>query len=124
MRGLGWWPYKGRFLISRLGKHLSACRPVTAEADKKRAGHIGLLQPPHFFSPMNAMTLKSEKKSTVDAYTDEKPVEAETGSLSDTSADGRGVDEALRLVGKERTAQFSDEYNRRLRRKLVCGPAI
>lgn len=28
-------------------------------------------------------------------------------------------DEALKLVGRERTAQFSEEYNRRLRRKLV-----
>lgn len=29
-------------------------------------------------------------------------------------------DEALRLIGMERTAQFSEEYNRKLRRKLVC----
>ncbi|KAL1946559.1 hypothetical protein VTO73DRAFT_14663 [Trametes versicolor] len=29
-----------------------------------------------------------------------------------------GGDEALKLVGRERTAQFSEEYNRRLRRKL------
>ncbi|KAM5532434.1 hypothetical protein V8D89_013928 [Ganoderma adspersum] len=28
------------------------------------------------------------------------------------------ADEALRLVGKERTAQFSEEYNKKLRRKL------
>lgn len=28
-------------------------------------------------------------------------------------------DEALRLVGKERTQEFSEEYNKRLRRKLV-----
>ena len=28
-------------------------------------------------------------------------------------------DEALKLVGRERTAQFSEEYNRKLRRKLV-----
>ncbi len=32
------------------------------------------------------------------------------------STDG---DEALRLVGKERTAQFGEEYNGKLRRKLV-----
>ena len=30
------------------------------------------------------------------------------------------VDEALKLVGQERTAEFSEEYNRKLRRKLVC----
>lgn len=28
-------------------------------------------------------------------------------------------DEALQLVGRERTANFSEEYNKRLRRKLV-----
>jgi len=33
-----------------------------------------------------------------------------------SSVDG---DEALRLVGRERTAQFSEEYNKKLRRKLV-----
>lgn len=30
-------------------------------------------------------------------------------------------DEALKLVGRERTAQFSEEYNRGLRRKLVSA---
>ena len=29
-------------------------------------------------------------------------------------------DEALKLVGRERTAEFSAEYNKKLRRKLVC----
>lgn len=33
--------------------------------------------------------------------------------------DSEEGDEALKLVGKERTAQFSEEYNRKLRRKLV-----
>lgn len=36
-------------------------------------------------------------------------------SISD-SIDG---DEALKLVGKERSSHFSDEYNAKLRRKLV-----
>jgi MFS transporter, ACS family, allantoate permease len=30
-------------------------------------------------------------------------------------------DEALQLVGVERTTEFSEEYNRRLRRKLVSA---
>lgn len=29
-------------------------------------------------------------------------------------------DEALRLIGAERAVQFSEQYNLRLRRKLVC----
>ena len=37
---------------------------------------------------------------------------------SGTDANGRG-DEALKLVGRERTHTFSDEYNAKLRRKLV-----
>lgn len=47
---------------------------------------------------------------------DEKPaIDAETVSVTDSE----NGDEALELVGKERTQQFSEEYNRRLRRKLV-----
>jgi MFS transporter, ACS family, allantoate permease len=30
-------------------------------------------------------------------------------------------DEALRLIGVERTVEFSEEYNRKLRRKLVSS---
>ncbi|KAI9001174.1 MFS general substrate transporter [Trametes punicea] len=36
-------------------------------------------------------------------------------SVAESTADG---DEALKLVGRERVAQFSEEYNRKLRRKL------
>jgi hypothetical protein len=39
----------------------------------------------------------------------------------DVSFDSSEVDEALQLVGTRRTAQFSEEYNQRLRRKLVCA---
>ena len=53
--------------------------------------------------------------------------ENEKGSLAEVRDDKVGVDtinsvdgdEALRLVGSVRTAQFSEEYNRKLRRKLV-----
>ena len=37
----------------------------------------------------------------------------------DNVSDG---DEALELVGMQRSAQFSEEYNRKLRRKLVNAP--
>ena len=43
----------------------------------------------------------------------------EDGSTSIVSVDSREADEALELVGIRRTAVFSEEYNLRLRRKLV-----
>ncbi|KAJ3767127.1 MFS general substrate transporter [Lentinula raphanica] len=47
------------------------------------------------------------------------PVSVEQlGSVSIEDSDSANVDEALQLVGKEQTAQFSDEFNRKLRRKL------
>lgn len=66
------------------------------------------------------MSSKSSSKSvdvSVEAVAsaDEKHV---SGSI--TSQDHMDGDEALQLVGKERLTKFSDEYNRRLRRKLVC----
>ncbi|KAG6813482.1 hypothetical protein H0H92_010507 [Tricholoma furcatifolium] len=54
-----------------------------------------------------------EKLDTVhvkDTTADEKDVQ--------TSIDLRKADEALELIGVERVAQFSEEYNRKLRRKL------
>lgn len=38
---------------------------------------------------------------------------------TDSAPDRAGLDEALLLVGSTRTTQFSEEYNRRLRLKLV-----
>jgi ACS family allantoate permease-like MFS transporter len=51
-----------------------------------------------------------EKSSQLEAY-DEK-----LGLDSLNTSDG---DEALQLVGTQATAHFSEEYNRKLRRKLV-----
>ncbi len=48
---------------------------------------------------------------------DEKLENIETPS--DGSIDLRGGDEALKLVNAEEVTQFSEEYNLRLRRKLV-----
>ena len=59
-----------------------------------------------------------KRNSTEKALSQDDEKVAYDGSASSTdSADG---DEALQLVGKERTAEFSEEYNLRLRRKLVC----
>ncbi|KAI0028693.1 MFS general substrate transporter [Vararia minispora EC-137] len=63
------------------------------------------------------MSEEIEKKSVADARVDGKD-DTDSGSFGGTTVDDRAADEALRLVGKVRTAQFSDEYNRRLRRKL------
>jgi hypothetical protein len=55
---------------------------------------------------------ETEKRSLDAEARDEKV--ADTVTIN--SVEG---DEALRLVGTARTAQFSEEYNRKLRRKLV-----
>jgi len=47
---------------------------------------------------------------------DEKHLETVTVE----SIDSKDVDAALALVGQTRTMEFSEEYNLRLRRKLVC----
>lgn len=50
----------------------------------------------------------------------EKPPMSPEGSLDEKfSVDLSDGDEALRLIGVERTSQFSEEYNAKLRRKLV-----
>ncbi|RDB22485.1 hypothetical protein Hypma_010282 [Hypsizygus marmoreus] len=48
--------------------------------------------------------------SSIDGDVDEK--------IRESSVDLREGDEALRLIGAERTVQFDEEYNRKLRRKL------
>lgn len=65
----------------------------------------------------------TDEKEPVSPVLSETEKQAEVGvearSVSSSSdIDGRG-DEALKLVGRERTQRFSDEYNAKLRRKLV-----
>ena len=59
-----------------------------------------------------------EEKPSV-SPTDDVKEKFEDGSTSIASVDSREADEALELVGIRRTAVFSEEYNTRLRRKLV-----
>lgn len=61
--------------------------------------------------------IHSDEKKTLPSspVVDEKAVESDTVSVVDTLQG----DEALHLVGRERTAEFSEEYNKKLRRKLV-----
>ena len=64
---------------------------------------------------------KSLEKRDSDEHTrsqDEK--DAFDPEVSVSIADTGDEDEALKLVGRERAAQFTEEYNRKLRRKLVC----
>lgn len=67
-----------------------------------------------------AMALPQDKKSL--DMVDEKRSQDEEKAGYDVTvsvADSVEGDEALKLVGRERTAEFSEEYNRKLRRKLV-----
>ena len=56
--------------------------------------------------------------------------EKRTGDSIGDGVDLSVGDEALKLVGKERTVQFTEEYNARIRRKLVrcrhplAGPSL
>ena len=74
------------------------------------------------------LTRKSlEKRDSSDEKTprsiDEEKAFDATATVSEVAESSDG-DEALRLVGRERTAQFSDEYNRKLRRKLVSRVVV
>lgn len=76
---------------------------------------------PTICSTTMSIDRESLEKVPASPVVDEKQaVDTETVSVLD-SVHG---DEALELVGHERTAEFSEEYNRRLRRKLVrvCRP--
>ncbi len=59
----------------------------------------------------------SNHKSSVEDIVKDASVTDEKGDRS--SIDLQQGDEALRLVGAERSAQFSEEYNAKLKRKLV-----
>ena len=63
---------------------------------------------------------ESAKDEKMGSLEDSKQVE----TISINSIDSRDVDEALELVGMRRTVEFSEEYNKKLRRKLVCQMII
>ncbi|KAL0948226.1 hypothetical protein HGRIS_010828 [Hohenbuehelia grisea] len=63
-------------------------------------------------------SLEKKSSNSLDEHHEKTDVESE-------SLDASQGDEALRLVGAERTAQFSEEYNLRLRRRLDwCIPPL
>lgn len=61
-------------------------------------------------------TQELDTKGSVDEKTFSPTSEHLADSIDGSDAD---ADEALKLVGKERTTEFSDEFNRKVRRKLV-----
>ncbi|VDB97538.1 unnamed protein product [Peniophora sp. CBMAI 1063] len=64
--------------------------------------------------------MSMDEKQPPSPVLDEKHdgADVEAHSVSSASDDDRRADEALKLVGRERTQVFSDEYNAKLRRKL------
>jgi MFS transporter, ACS family, allantoate permease len=69
------------------------------------------------------MSSAPDTKAIVDDVDIEKKVESvevhEVEKLDSYTVDTSQGDEALQLVGVERKERFSDEYNLKLRRKLV-----
>ena len=63
------------------------------------------------------MESNSRSSSSDEKVLDEKSIEEQTVSI--TSYDSKDVDEAMALVGAQRTSHFSEEYNLKLRKKLV-----
>jgi hypothetical protein len=66
--------------------------------------------------PIAMATLVDHDAEKKTSYVDDNIV---IEKLDDSSVNFKEGDEALRLIGFERSAQFSEEYNRKLRRKLV-----
>lgn len=62
-------------------------------------------------------SLEKKPSDSLDEHHEKTDIESE-------SLDASQGDEALRLVGAERSAQFSEEYNLRLRKKLVGAVLI
>ena len=60
----------------------------------------------------------SDEKTGLGSPMDEKGPSVEV-STDEASFDAKDADEALELVGMRRTVQFSEEYNMKLRKKLV-----
>lgn len=69
-----------------------------------------------------------ERHSTQESEKGSAPRDGEKGNEADVEiasvVDEKDGDEALKLVGRERAAEFSEEYNRKLRRKLVCTGSL
>lgn len=64
-------------------------------------------------------TSSVEKRSRSSEEKDEKVAEGVDTTHEVASIDASEGDEALLLVGTERTQEFSEEYNAKLRKKLV-----
>lgn len=77
--------------------------------------------PPSCISSVSSTMASLQQRKSIEksrSRDDEKEPYDVTATVSESVDDADG-DEALKLVGKERVAQFSEEYNKKLRRKLV-----
>ncbi len=68
---------------------------------------------------IRSRSLSSSSATDEKVFDDEKRGTIEQ-TATVTSFDSKDADEALQLVGTSRTQNFSEEYNLKLRRKLVC----
>lgn len=66
-----------------------------------------------------ASTLQHRKSLDSEEKRPSRDEEKDEATITVSSADSANEDEALKLVGRERTTKFSEEYNRKLRNKLV-----
>lgn len=73
-----------------------------------------IYEPEKNFDSKDMVQSEEKKFALASPASDRLGIDSTTESELDTNAD-----EALQLVGKERTAEFSEEFNRKLRRKLV-----
>jgi hypothetical protein len=62
---------------------------------------------------------RSSSHNSLEKVREQEQEEKHVGVTTVASFDSSDMDEAMRLVGAERTAVFSEEYNAKLRRKLV-----
>lgn len=70
-----------------------------------------------------AVRTSSTKEGEGTTSLDRKSVDEKVENVEipgDSSVDFRHGDEALKLIDAENAVKFSEEYNLRLRRKLVC----
>ena len=64
---------------------------------------------------------EDQKDETLFKLSEPDEKEQAIGTSTLASIDSTDVDEALELVGTQRTLKFSEEYGLRVRKKLVCG---
>lgn len=68
---------------------------------------------------IRSRSLSSSSAVEEKAFDEKRGTIEQTATFTSESFDSKDADEALELVGTSRTQNFSEEYNLKLRRKLV-----